>query len=228
VSGQLRVPRHLAVVPDGNRRWARARGLTAAEGHRSGIANVGRVAEAAWTAGVETFTFWWGSPANLQLREEAEIESILGCLGNWLARDGAALLRRVGAAFQVHGRWREICPEIEPALQAAQAASGPWPRTLVLLLAYDGRDEIRDAARRLRGGGPDDEAFGRALWTGALPPVDLVVRTGGEPHLSAGFLLWQIAEAQLEFSQLLWPDYSADALRETLARHAATERRFGR
>lgn len=220
--------RHLAVIPDGNRRWARARGLPAAEGHAAGIRNVGRIAAAAWSAGVETFTFWWGSPANLTTRDPAEVERIVGVLGDWLAGPGGRLLATHGAGFEALGRWPELCPALGGAVATACAAAGPGPRRLVLLMAYDGRDELRAAADRLGGGGPDATAFERALWTGHLPRVDLVLRTGGEAHLSAGFLLWQIAEARLAISRRTWPDFDPRALRATLRRAEAVDRRYGR
>lgn len=218
----MAAPAHLAVVPDGNRRWARARGLGATDGHRAGIANVGRVAGAAFDAGVQTFSFWWGSPANLTRRDPREVEGIVGVLAEWLAGDGAALCGRVGARFEAIGRWRELCPSLAPAVDAMPREGS---RRLVLLMGYDGTEEILAAART----GPADRlAFEAALWTGGLPSVDLLVRTGGEPHFSGGFLLWQLAEAQLAFPAVLWPDYDGAALAADLERFAATERRFGR
>ncbi len=225
------VPRHVAVIPDGNRRWARARGLAPGDGHLAGIANVGAIASAAWDAGVETFTFWWGSPANLTKRSPDEVAAIVRALRDWLTGEGASLLTFRGAAFEVHGRWEELCPELRPGVEAAVGAAaeatGPAARRLVLLMAYDGREEIQAAADRLGGGGASAAHFGAATWTGGLPPVDLLIRTGGEPHLSAGFLLWGIAEAQLTFPPTLWPDYTPAALRDDLERYARTERRFG-
>lgn len=213
--------RHLAIIPDGNRRWARARGLPASEGHRAGISRVGEIAEAAWGAGVEVFTFWWGSPANLQLRDPDEVKVIVGVLRDWLVRSAPRLLEAHGAAFEIHGRWQELCPELGPGVRAARAASGEGPRKLVLLMAYDGRDELRAAAAA----GGDFEA---ALWTGHLPDVDLVVRTGGEPHWSAAFLAWRAANAQLAFPEVRWPDFDGDTLRGLLSGQAEVARRFGR
>jgi undecaprenyl diphosphate synthase len=220
-------PRHLAVVPDGNRRWARARGLGPADGHRAGIANVGAVADAAFAAGVEVFTFWWGSPANLTKRAPAEVAAIADVLDRWLRGEGAALIARWGCRFDAIGRWPELCPQIRPGVEAAAAAAGDGPRRLVLLMGYDGREEILDAAERLGGRPVDADAFGRALWTGDLPPVDLLIRTGGEPHLSAGFLLWRIAEAQLAFPEDLWPAFGPPRLREEVERFAGLQRRHG-
>lgn len=217
------VPRHLAVIPDGNRRWARARGLAVGEGHARGIANVGTILEAAWEAGVETFSFWWGSPANLTRRDPAEVAVITGVLDEWL-RGAPALLSRWNARFDVYGRWRELCPGIGEGVAVSSAAAGRGPRRLVLLMAYDGREELAAAAAT----GPSTvEELSRRMWTADLPPVDLLVRTGGEPHLSAGFLLWHLADAQLAFVEPNWPAFDRAALGEVLARYAATERRFG-
>jgi undecaprenyl diphosphate synthase len=223
----------VAVIPDGNRRWARARGLDPVEGHPVGIANVGRIAAAAWDAGVETFTFWWGSTANLTLRPEREIDVIVTCLAEWLAGDGAALLRDYDASFSILGRWPAICPSLAPAIDRASDNAGAGPRRLVVLMAYDGREEIVDAAARLAAeasppGADDLDRFGEAMWTRSLPDVDLLIRTGGEPHLSAGFLLWRIANAQLAFEDCMWPAFTPQELVALLDRHAAVERRFGR
>jgi undecaprenyl diphosphate synthase len=223
-------PRHLAVIPDGNRRWARERNLAPEAGHRAGIQVVGTIAEAAWQAGVETFTFWWGSPANLLHRAPDEVAVITGCLRDWLAGNGASLLARMGASFEIHGRWQELCPAIGSGVDAALAAAGPGPRPrrLVLLMAYDGREEIRAAAEALGGGGPGSDAFGRATWTGALPRVDLLVRTGGDPHMSGAFMAWSAADAQLAFPKVRWPAFTPELLEGILRGYAQTERRYGR
>ena len=221
-------PRHLALIPDGNRRWARARGLGADDGHRAGIAAVGRVADAAFAAGVEVVSFWWGSPANLTRRDPAEVTGIVGALNGFLTRGADGVLAGRGASFEAIGAWRALCPGLESGVEAAEEVAGPGPRKLVLLMGYDGRDEIRAAATALGGGGRDEATFEGALWTGHLPPVDLLIRTGGEPHLSAAFLLWRLAEAQLAFPDVLWPDFGPAQLREQLDRFASIERRFGR
>jgi undecaprenyl diphosphate synthase len=222
------IPRHVAVIPDGNRRWARARGLGPAEGHAAGIAAIGPAAAAAWDAGVEVFSFWWGSPANLTRRAPDEARAIVDTLDRWLRAEAPALLAAAGATFQAIGRWRELCPQIVDAVEALERGGGSGPRRLVLLMAYDGREEIVDAAERMAGAGGGLAWFERALWTGMLPPVDLVIRTGGEPHLSAGFLLWSIAEATLSFSDRLWPDYGPDDVRAAIERASGVQRRFGR
>ena len=219
------IPRHLALIPDGNRRWARARGLGPSEGHTAGIAAVGRVMSAAWAAGVETVTFWWGSPANLTLRAPGEVEGILRALVGFLEGEGAARVAAAGARFEAIGRIEDLCPQILPA--CAAMPRGPGPRRLVLLMAYDGREELQAAAESFARSGARG-SLGEHLWTAHLPPVDLLIRTGGQPHLSAGFLAWGLAEAQLCFSPTLWPDFEEEALARALADYAASERRFGR
>ena len=211
--------KHLAVIPDGNRRWARARGLSHREGHAAGIHQVGVMANTAFACGVETFTFWWGSPANLTRRTPEEIADIVAVLNTWLSTEGATLIRTLDCQFQVLGRWETLAPGIAPGVQKCRASQGSGARQLCLLMAYDGREEILDAAQ-----GPV-EGFEERLWTSVLPPVDLILRSGGEPHLSAGFLLWQIAEAQLAFTDKLWPDLTPQDLESVL--HSRPERRYG-
>lgn len=221
----MSVPRHLAVIPDGNRRWARSQGKSVRAGHGAGIANVGTIADAAFQAGVEVFSFWWGSPANLTKRSAEEVEGITGVLNEWLSTQGARMLARWDARFDVYGRWEELCPLIRPGVEACRAASGSGPRRLVLLMAYDGREELAAAAAS---GARTVEGLGQAMWTASLPPVDLLIRTAGEPHLSAGFLLWHLSDAQLAFEEPPWPAFGPAELRAVLDRYAATERRFGR
>jgi len=218
--------RHLSLIPDGNRRWARARGQGPRQGHEAGLATLGRILPAAFEAGVEVCSFWWGSPANLLRRERPEVAAITGGLDRWLQQVAPRVLADHDACFEVHGRWQELCPEITPGVEAARAAAGGGPRTLVLLMAYDGRDELVHAARRA-GSEVDRAGLQALMWTGGLPPVDLVVRTGGEAHLSADYLLWQIAETQLCFTDVLWPDYTSADLQRALDDAAKVGRRFG-
>lgn len=220
----MTVPRHVAIIPDGNRRWARARGRSVTEGHRAGIEHAARIVEAGFDAGVEVMTLWWGSPANLQRRDPAEVEGIVEAL-RWLLDEGISpALQARGLGLQLLGDWPRWAPTLGAA--AGLAESRPFSgRGLVVLFAYDGRDEIVDACRRVSD--PDVSRLGAAMWTGHLPPVDLVIRTGGEPHLSAGFLLWSIAEAMLAFPEELWPDFGVDAFQRCLADAGSRRRRFG-
>ncbi len=220
--------RHIAFIPDGNRRWAQAAGRSAAEGHAAGIAAAGAWADAAFGEGVEVVSLWWGSPANLTRRAAAEVDGIRGALEGWLDGPGAALMGRWGASFDLLGRWPTLCPALGAAAARAHARARPGPRRLVVLMGYDGRDELRAAAARRGGGGASEADFAAALWTGHLPPVDLVLRTGGGAHLSAGFLLWGIAEARLRVVDTLAPALAPAAVRALLqAEAAAAPRRYG-
>jgi undecaprenyl diphosphate synthase len=167
------------------------------------------VARAAFDAGVEVFSFWWGSPANLEKRPASE--EIVPALQDWLDQSLPGLCAETGARFDAFGRWPELCP----GLRAPSIPGGP--RHVVLLMAYDGREELQAAQGRL----PD------GLWTAGLPPVDLVVRTGGETHLSAGFMLWHIAEAQLAFLPEFWPELEPERFRRLLLERGRVRRRYG-
>lgn len=229
-SEDARSVQHVAIIPDGNRRWARARGLTATDGHRAGIANATRIARDCFDAGVTHFTFWWGSPANLQKRDPSEVAGIVTALSSWLKHDAHSLFDERRVQTRVLGRWRELCPELAPwveALPSPAIQDGSERPQVTVLMAYDGRDEIRAAADALSGGGVSEEEFGRALWTGGLPPVDLLVRTGGRGHLSAGFLLWQIAEARIRFSDTMWPALGNEELKSLLDDARQQSRRYG-
>ena len=221
-------PRHLAIIPDGNRRWARREGLPDADGHREGMQRMSAVLEHAWHRGWSHLSFWWGSPANLQQRDAAEVAIIVDCLSSWLEGPAPELLRRHNASFHIAGRWEEMCPSLRPGVERCRQLAGDADRALMVLMGYDGRDEIRTAAAALKGAGESEAAFEAALWTAALPPVDLILRTGGEPHLSAGFLLWNIAQAQLAFLDCLWPEITSDDLDASFERYQSTQRRYGR
>ncbi len=223
-------PRHLAVIPDGNRRWARARNLPSPEGHRAGMNAVMPFAEAAFGRGVECFTLWWGSPRNLLERESEEVEVIVASLGEWLLHSAPSFLSRWDARFSIFGRWEALCPSLGEGVTASRIASGSGPRHLVILMGYDGRDDLVQATQSLQSNRipPTVSSLENALWTGSLPPCDLVFRSGGEPHISAGFLLWHLAEAELFFENDPWPACTPVHLERALAAFASRERRFGR
>lgn len=218
--------RHLAIIPDGNRRWARARGLSPELGHQHGIALFSSLIAHAFEHSVETFTFWWGSPANLQRRSSSEVTAIVASLAGWLEKDCPQLLRSFDCRVEMLGRWRESCPELAGPLARAEAAAGNGPRRIVVLMAYDGRDELTAAVEAATRAGSSAE-FPKQLWTAHLPPVDLLVRTGNSSHLSAGFMLWSIAEARLTFTSGMWPDTTREELERLLSQASSQERRYG-
>lgn len=218
--------RHLAIIPDGNRRWARARGLTAQEGHRAGIAAIDNAIRVAFAHDVEIVTFWWGSPANLTQRAPDEVRGIVDALREWLESRALELLSETGARFEAHGRIEELCPDLLPAIARAHQQAGAGPRRVVLLMGYDGRDELRAAASAFAAG--RCESLEAGLWTATLPDVDLLLRSGDSAHLSAGFMLWRIAEARLAFVEEPWPAVTSAILSEHLSVAAGQSRRYGR
>ncbi len=221
-----RAARHVAMIPDGNRRWARERGLRPEEGHTTGLAIMSELVSCAFENGVKVFTFWWGSPANLTKRDPEEVAHIVACLDAWLRGSAPALLARWDASFSIHGLWAELCPQLRGAVDIATQAQGGDSRQLVVLMGYSGHDEIRAAVQEATTAGTAS-AFEKRLWTADHPPVDLVIRTGLARHLSAGFMLWSIGEASIVFAEMMWPDYTVDDLREHLDWYAAEDRRYG-
>ncbi|MCA9573815.1 MAG: undecaprenyl diphosphate synthase family protein [Myxococcales bacterium] len=218
--------RHLAIIPDGNRRWARARGMSAQEGHIAGIGAIDGAIREAFAQGVEMVTFWWGSPANLTQRAPEEVRGIVDALGDWLDGPAQRLLRDTDARFGAFGRIDELCPELRPKLDRALGAASAGPRQVTLLMGYDGRDELREAARTFARGA--SQSLEEGLWTAGLPDVDLLLRSGGSAHLSAGFMLWHIAEARLAFVDEPWPAVTPAVVRRELEAAGAQTRRYGR
>jgi len=183
-------------------------------------------ADCAFDYGVEVFTFWWGSPANLTKRDADEVQHIVARLDAWLRKEAPPLLARWDATFSIHGRWRELCPQLQEAVDIAAAAQGQGKRQLVVLMGYSGRDEMRAAVEEAASAGAP-LTFENRLWTAGLPPVDLVIRSGLARHLSAGFLMWTIGEASIAFEEMMWPDYTVESLRERLDWYTAEDRRYG-
>jgi undecaprenyl diphosphate synthase len=221
------VPRHVAIIMDGNGRWAKARGLPRAAGHRQGAEAARRVLRAAGEAGVECLTLYAFSSENWR-RPEDEVNDLMGLLRLYIGRELDSL-HREGVRVKILGDHGAFSPETARMIDAAVVrTAGNTRMTLAVALNYGSRREIVKAARRLaEAGDPIDEAaIDAALDTADLPPLDLLIRTSGEQRLS-NFLLWQAAYAEMLFVDTLWPDFDGDALRAALAEFAARERRYG-
>ncbi len=228
------LPAHVAIIMDGNGRWAAARGLPRVAGHREGARAVRRAIEAAMQSGVGWLTLYafssenWGRPAG-------EITDLTGLLRHYL-RTEIAELGANGVRLRVIGDRDRFETDIRGELLAAERTTASNSRlNLTVALSYGGRDEIVAAARvlaeavqagRLRPDAVDDAAFARALFTAGMPDPDLVIRTSGEQRLS-NFLLWQSAYAELVFQDVLWPDFGLPHFAAALAEYARRERRFG-
>jgi undecaprenyl diphosphate synthase len=221
------VPRHVAIIMDGNGRWAKARGLPRAAGHRQGAEAARKVLRAAGEAGVECLTLYAFSSENWR-RPDEEVNDLMGLLRLYIGRELDSL-HREGVRVKVLGDHGAFSPETARMIDAAVARTANNRRmTLAVALNYGSRGEIVKAARRLaEAGDPIDEAAMDAMLdTAGLPPLDLLIRTSGEQRLS-NFLLWQAAYAELLFVDTLWPDFDGAALRAALAIYAGRERRYG-
>jgi undecaprenyl diphosphate synthase len=233
-AGGSRVPRHVAIIMDGNGRWAKARGLPRAAGHRQGAEAARKVLRAAGEAGVECLTLYAFSSENWR-RPEDEINDLMGLLRFYIARELDAL-HREGVRVKILGDHNAFQPDIAKMVdQAVARTAGNERMTLAIALNYGSRAEIVQATRRIAervGAGGldaadiDETTIEESLDTADLPPLDLLIRTSGEQRLS-NFLLWQAAYAELLFVDTLWPDFDGNALRAALADYAGRERRFG-
>ncbi len=220
---------HVALIPDGNRRWARARSLPVWKGHEAGARQMRALITAAFDAGATHVTLWGSSRENLTKRPVAERRALFTVYRRAL-QAFADECNAVGACFRAYGRMEMLPQDVREQINVITAATAHhMERTLTVLLAYSGDDEMLDAIARLRTATADvDDALVRAhLWTGALPPVDLMVRTGGEPHLSAGFLMWQMQNAHLHFTDTLFPDFTPAMFVRAIEAVRNRERRLG-
>jgi undecaprenyl diphosphate synthase len=222
--------RSVAIIMDGNGRWAASRGLPVAEGHREGARALRRTVEAAIDLGVRSLAVYAFSTENWA-RPPEEVESILELLAETIDRELPDLARQ-GVRTRFVGR-RDRVPDVLRAKMAALEAETAANDRLLLWIAFDygSRAELVEAARKLveEGVRPEDvseEALAERLFAPELPDPDLVVRTSGEKRLS-NFLLWQSAYAELVFTDTLWPDFGEDDLRSALGEYARRGRRFG-
>jgi undecaprenyl diphosphate synthase len=228
------VPRHVAIIMDGNGRWAKKRLLPRIAGHRAGVEAVRRTIRAAGELGIEALTLYAFSSENWR-RPEAEIADLMGLLRLYL-RNEIAELEREGARLHFIGDWRQFDSDIVTMLEEAVARTAGNDRIdIAIALNYGGQDElvraVRMLARDARDGSIDPDTIDAAaiearLDTHALPPLDLMIRTSGEERLS-NFLLWQAAYAELLFVDTLWPDFDRDALAAAVAAFGRRERRYG-
>ena len=224
-----RTPRHVALILDGNGRWAERRGWPRTLGHRAGADAVRRAVRAAPALGIEVLTLYAFSSDNWS-RPPAEVKGLFALLERHLAREAPALAEQ-GVRLEVVGRRDRIPRPVKLAIERAEAATA-WGARLRLRVAvdYSARDAIARAAGSLAGTAPSREGFAEALARASnaapAPDVDLLVRTGGERRLS-DFLLWECAYAELVFLETLWPDFDGEALAAAVTEYGRRERRFG-
>ena len=232
--GGKSVPRHVAIIMDGNGRWAERRGLPRVAGHRAGAEAVRRAMQSAVDHGVEVLTLYAFSSENWR-RSTEEIADLTGLMRFYLEREFDRLMQE-GVRLKLIGDYSAFGPDLVKRLERAVDRTANNQRlTLVVALNYGSRAEIAAAARSLavkaaageiEPGDIDEQSIAGELQTRDLPELDLLIRTSGEVRLS-NFLLWQAAYAELLFVETLWPDFDEQAFADALEQYAGRQRRFG-
>lgn len=225
------LPRHVAIIMDGNRRWAREAGLSEADGHVAGVEAIRPIIRHAVRRGVPALSLFAFSSENWS-RSPEEVGLLLGLLDSAI-RDETPELRDQGVQIRLLGRLEELPDDTRASISEALAATSSGERLMLnVAFNYSGRHEIIDAARRCLEDGLtadqiDEDAIEARLYTVGLPPLDLLIRTGREQRIS-NFLIWQAQYAELYFTDLLWPEFGPDAFDAALIEFARRHRRFGR
>ncbi|WP_425475557.1 isoprenyl transferase [Mesorhizobium quangtriensis] len=230
----MTTPEHVAIIMDGNGRWAKARGLPRVAGHRAGVEALRKAVRAAGDAGVSWLTVYAFSSENWS-RPKTEVSDLMGLLKLFIRRD-LAELHHSGVRVRIIGEREGLAPDIAALLEEAETLTAS-NRALNLVIAfnYGGRDEIVRAARRIAEAAVKgeldpanltSEGFADFLDTSGIPDPDLVIRTSGEQRIS-NFLPWQSAYSEFVFLSCFWPDFTREHFAESLRQYAARERRFG-
>jgi len=229
-----RLPRHVAIIMDGNGRWARQRNRPRVEGHRAGIASVRDTVETAARIGLEALTLYAFSVENWK-RPETEVQTLMGLLKHYLRLELNSLLKN-NIRFRVLGRMEDLPTDVQSELVRAMEKSADRTGLLFnIALNYGGRTEILDATRRLvedvtngklDAASIDEAALAERLYTVGLPDPDLLIRTSGEMRIS-NFLLWQIAYAEIWVTDVYWPEFRCRHLLQAIADYQKRERRYG-
>lgn len=227
-------PRHVAIIMDGNGRWATSKGWPRLVGHRKGAERVKEIVRAAPDLGIEWLTVYAFSTENWK-RSTEEVLGLMGLFARYIQRE-AEVLSAEGVRMRFIGDRKRLDPKLQELMgwiEERTRLNGKL--NLTVAINYGGRDELvratRALARKVAAGeiapeAIDAEAFDRALDTGEMPDPDLVIRTSGETRVS-NFLLWQAAYAEYEFTPVLWPDFTPEVLAEILSRFGSRERRYG-
>ena len=229
-----RLPRHVAVIMDGNGRWAKLRHKPRVEGHRAGIASVRDVVETSARLGLQVLTLYAFSVENWK-RPQSEVTTLMGLLKRYLRSELDTLLRN-NIRFRVIGRMEELPADVQDELRRGMERTADRTGLLFnIALNYGGRTEITDAVRLLAAdvaagrrepGAIDEDTLSSYLYTAGLPDPDLLIRTSGEMRVS-NFLLWQIAYAEIWVTDVLWPDFRRKHLLQAVADFQKRERRYG-
>jgi len=228
------LPRHLAIIPDGNRRWARRHSLKPWEGYYQGTKTFEKIYRKIVSLGIPYTTFWIASLDNLTKRPKEEIHFLLDVFAkNFPKLAKADFIHRHQIRVEAIGRWREMLPKnVVEAVEMPLKATKKYQKFfLTFLMAYNGDDELLSAVKEIaekRKKRINWQVLRNSLWTKNLPPVDLLIRTGGEPHLSAYFLSCHIGYAQMSFPEVYFPDFTPKEFMKVIDEYSKKERRFGK
>ena len=229
------IPSHIAIIMDGNGRWAKERGLGRTEGHQEGVVAVRRIVEAAGHAGVKYLTIYAFSTENWN-RPNEEIDALMGLIVHAIAKETPDLIKN-GVRLLAIGDYNRLPSKTKSALDnCINETAGGNEITLVVALSYSSKWEITQAmkgmlhdiqAKQLTAEDVNEETLSNYLTTKGIPDPDLLIRTGGEKRIS-NFLLWQLAYAELYFTDVYWPDFNAEHLHRAILDFQCRERRFGK
>ncbi|GMM94013.1 polyprenyl diphosphate synthase [Qipengyuania sp. MTN3-11] len=224
-AGGANAARHVAIIMDGNGRWAKKRALPRALGHKRGVEAVRTLVRSLEDTEIECLTLYAFSSENWK-RPEDEVDDLMNLMRSFIKSDLPEFIEN-GVRLEIVGDWQALAPDIVEMLEDALHRTAGGKRTVAVALNYGSQQEIARAAQLAANEGPVTvDAIERHLHTVDLPPLDLLIRTSGEVRLS-NFLLWQAAYAEMLFLDVLWPDFTPDHLKDALARFASRERRYG-
>ena len=231
----MAIPKHIAIIMDGNGRWAEARGLPKIMGHKQGVESVRRVVKACIKTGVKYLTLYAFSTENWS-RPDYEVKALFQLLEDFIDKE-FELFHDKKIRFRVIGERQKIQKDLLAKIEALEKDTSQYNNlTVNIALSYGGRQEILNAAKglaeeaesgRLKASSIDEKAFSERLYTRGQPDPDLLIRTSGEMRVS-NFLLWQISYAEFYVTEKLWPDFNEDDLNKAIEEYNKRERRFGK
>lgn len=230
------IPQHVVIIPDGNRRWAKEKGMEPWIGHEEGARNTENLLRHALKRGIKCFSLWGSSLDNMTKRPLAEKMALLKIYEEYFDKLlHSADIHDNKVRINFIGRWEEQFPNSLKKImhECVEVTKDYSEHVLNFFMAYSGDDEMLDAIKQIMKKGTaaekiTAEILKQHLMTNMLPPVDFMIRTGGEPHLSAGFMMWDMANAQLYFSEKFYPDFKNAELDEALEDYANRGRRLGK
>lgn len=231
------MPTHVAIIPDGNRRWAKKRGLPEWEGHRKGAETLKKLLSDGYLKNIKCLSFWGLSKDNVIKRSKLEVATLMKLYARGfkgIVESKEIHLNKV--KINAFGWWREMLPkDVVSAIQKAVDATKNYNEHYFnFMICYNGNEEMLMAVENIVKNSKDKnikitpELIKRHLFTKDLPPVDLVIRTGGDAHLSNGFMMWDTADAKIYFSEKLWPDFDIEEFKKAVELYNSRERNFGR